>query len=506
MKTTFTTTFLVALLLSITSCKKERTLTQPEQAKLKFAISFSNLPSSLPNNGNLSAIISIKSVTGELVIANSKVNLNYNNGFVTDALELPKGNYRVVKLIIQDNNGNALFASPHIGSIKSQVVTRPLEIPMALENENTKILAIEVTEILNTDSPEDFGYAAGSFKLTPPDQNDNLFKIEIRPLFRVGDIVYDSIPVSLCITSYSLDGTHAISTQALPAGGKTITLSKNVSKYKIMVSKWGLSDEIEIFANEMKDMALSIGGSNLKPKKLKSESVYHYVNGLWVADTRKEYEYLATGKLYRINYLRKDANGNKVLDASEEFEYENGTVSEVYFTSTTGNKTQYFSYRADGKIDRMRELNNEGIINATVKYATLPGKKGITGNYQIGVNYLFSYKYYEQNIAMDMYGGNAESYSNTTSHGNAKLSLISYDFNINPHAHLGVPNFWLNNISKHNKLSDISNYSIIIPNVEAYAFNYNYDADGFPTELFTKYRNPATFADTHVTKTVFTYQ
>ncbi|MGE6219296.1 hypothetical protein ACQKCH_05675 [Nubsella zeaxanthinifaciens] len=506
MKTIFTTTLMLALLLTISSCKKDRTINQPPQNKLKFAINVANLPTSTPANSNLTAIVSVKSSIGELVITDAKVNLNYSNGFLTDVLELPKGNYRITKLIIQDSNSNALFASPLAGSAKAQTVVQPLEMPLALENELTKILTIEVTAISDSDRSEDFGYAAGSFRLPPPDQNSDLFKVEIRPLFRVGEVVYDSIPASLRITTYGLNGTQAISTQVLPAGGKTITLSKNVSKYKIMVSKWGLSDEMEIPANEMKDMSLSIGGANLKPKKLKSESVYRYINGQWVADTRKEYEYFATGKLFRINYLSKDVNGNKVLDASEEFEYQNNRVSEIYFTSTSGDRTQYFSYLADGKIDKMREVNNEGTINATVSYAAIPGKRGITGNYQIGATYSFSYKYYQQHVFMDMYGGNAENYSNTTTHGNAKLSLISYDFNINPHAHLGVPNFWLNNVSKHNKLSDISNYSIIIPNVEAYAFSYTYDVDGFPTELFTKYRNPVTFADTHVTKTVFVYQ
>ncbi len=506
MKTNFTTTFMLAILLIMSSCKKDRTIDQPLQSKLKFAIKVANLPTSTPANSNLAAIVSVKSSTGELVINDVKIDLNYNDGFLTDVLELPKGDYRLVKLIIQDSNGNALFASPLVGSIKSQAVTQPLEMPLSLTNESVKILAVEVAEVSNADRPEDFGYAADSFKLPPPDQNSDLFKVEIRPLFRIGEIVYDSIPASLRITTYGLNGTQAISTQVLPAGGKTITLSKKVSKYKIMVSKWGLSDEMEITANEMKNMSLSIGGANLKPKKLKSESVYQYVNGQWIADTRKEYEYFATGKLFRINYLSKDVNGNKVLDAAEEFEYQNGRVSEIYFTSPSGDRTQYFSYLPDGKIDKMREVNNEGTINATVSYAAIPGKRGVTGNYQIGATYSFSYKYYQQHVFMDMYGGNAENYSNTTTHGNAKLSLISYDFNINPFVHLGVPNFWLNNVSKHNKLSDISNYSIIIPNAEAYAFNYTYGDDGFPTELFTKYRNPVTFADTHVTKTVFTYQ
>jgi hypothetical protein len=503
MKINFTITLLVACLLLFFSCKKDSTTTS--QGKLKFAFNIVNLPSSNTPQSNLYAVISVKSTSGEVVIADAKINVTYQNGFFTEILELPKGNYKVSKLIIQDSNEHVLFASPMKGSAKSQMVAQPLEINLNLAQNSTEILAIEVASVTIEDKSEDFGYASGSFKLPPPEQNNDLFNIEIRPLFRVGNIVYDSIPSSLRITTYGSNGMQAVSNQVLPAGGKTITLSKNVAKYKIAVSKWGLSDEVEIPSNEMKDMSISIGGSNLKPKKLSSESVYQYVNGQWIADTRKEYEYFASGKLFRINHLKKDANGNKILVAAEEFEYQNNRVSEIYFTSSSGDRTQYFWYKPDGKIDKMREENNEGTINATVNYVAMPGKTGISGNYQINATYLFSYRYYQQLLSLEMYGGNAEKYANNTSHGNAKHSIISYDFNINPYIHLGVPDFWLGNVSKHNTLSDIATYSIIIPNIEAYSFNYTYDADGFPTEVFTKYRNPITFADTHVTRTVFTY-
>ncbi len=84
-------------------------------------------------------------------------------------------------------------------------------------------------------------------------------------------------------------------------------------------------------------------------------------------------------------------------------------------------------------------------------------------------------------------------------------TTATYDFNINAYAHLDIPDFWLRQLSKHNRLNKWSRYETYIAKYNAYQFSYTYDGEGFPKEIITKYNIFNTATDAYITKTVFTY-
>ncbi len=495
---------LASIGLLLTSCKKNKDKQpSPTNDKFKFNISIENLPGQNTILDGLSAIVSIKSANGQLVVENRAIPLSYSGNYISDFIELPKGNYELVKLVLQ-RQANSLFASPYVGSSMEQYVTKPLAIAINL-NKAELTTAVEVLAVENHKA-EDFGYADGTFNLPPPIDNAEDFILDLKPIFKVGKIVYDSVPAVLQVTTYPVNGQPIKRYYGIAAGGQKITLSKSAAKYKLHVSKWGIDDEMELGQTDMKDQELYIGGSTDVAKKIKTESVYLLSDDKWIPQTRKEYTYNTLGLVMRITHLSKAANGATVVDGTEELSYyANNKVSEIHYNVNGNSKTTYFWYKADGKIDRMKETNSEGNITAALSYLGQRGQTGITSSYQVGATYEFSSRYYKQYVTAEMVGGNALSYNNHTSHGDSEETITSYDFGINPYAHLAIPDFWLTNLSRHNRTDKWTQYRINIPKHDAFKFSYTYDAEGFPKEIITKYRVSNTATEAYSTKTVFTY-
>ncbi|WP_293300067.1 hypothetical protein [Pedobacter sp. UBA4863] len=506
MKKLFLTTLFVLIGLLLTSCKKNREeQPYPANEKTKFNISIESLPGQNNAIDGLSAVITIKSATGHLVIENQAIPLNHRGNYVSDPIELPKGNYELVKLLLQ-HQGNTLFATPCAGSIMAQQVNKPLAISINLQKTEHTV-AIEVLAVTINHKAEDFGYTGEVFNHPPPIDNADDFVLNLKPIFKVGKIVYDSIPAVLNITTYPLQGNPTTQTYYIAAGGQKLTLAKKVAKYKLSIAKWGMIDEVELEQADMtSEVKLFMGGSTEVAKKIKTESVYLFSGGRWIPQTRKEYSYNALGQVTRITHLSKATDGSPVTDGTEELIYQaNNKVSEIRYQVNGTNKVNYFWYKPDGKLERMKEINEEDTITAEVSYLAQPGKTGITNNYQIGATYQYSRRYYKQYATAEMQGGNAYIYTNHTSHGDSETTTATYDFNINPYAHLDIPDFWLTQLSKHNRLNKWSRYETYIPKYNAYQFSYTYDVEGFPKEIITKYNISNTATDAYITKTVFTY-
>ena len=92
-----------------------------------------------------------------------------------------------------------------------------------------------------------------------------------------------------------------------------------------------------------------------------------------------------------------------------------------------------------------------------------------------------------------------------SSTGGGEAGTYKYDFNINPFAHMNMPNIFLSNLSKNNLIEQQKNYSGNIPSAEPYKFEYTYDADGYPVELVKHFKNYRTGEHLFKIKIVYTY-
>ena len=126
------------------------------------------------------------------------------------------------------------------------------------------------------------------------------------------------------------------------------------------------------------------------------------------------------------------------------------------------------------------------------------------GAAEITVDYLYN-NGNAMEYKMKIRGGNKVEDQAISSTGGGEAGTYKYDFNINPFAHMNMPNIFLSNLSKNNLIEQQKNYSGNIPSAEPYKFEYTYDADGYPVELVKHFKNYRTGEHLFKIKIVYTY-
>ena len=102
------------------------------------------------------ALISVETDGGDLVVDEEEVAIIQNSdGYITAPLRLPKGNYRLVDLMIIDKSGEVAFAAPREGSELSKKVARSLPYEI-----NDDVRTDARLSLINTHKkgPKHFGY------------------------------------------------------------------------------------------------------------------------------------------------------------------------------------------------------------------------------------------------------------------------------------------------------------------------------------------------------------
>jgi hypothetical protein len=508
--------FTTFLLLVFISCKKEPPHPNPnpnpepvDTATIRsFRLVFNAMPGQTNVLTGLSAIVTIENEKNEIVLKDKKVELGHNQKYSSELLSLKKGNYKITGLIIKQGDTVVRFASPIRGSAKSALVNNPLMVPFSLEEKAEKHVSADLLPVEKADRPEAFGYPAGTFGERPGENNPPRdLKIFVRPLIKIGDIVYDSIPVTLVLRTWDKNENMVYKSSVLPAGTQEITLSSTGERYQLSISKWGTYDQITLLKSEvLENTVYSIGGSAIA-RKLKSLYTYKITNGNSVPETKWDYEYGYNGRIEQILKYGKRADLSNYLAGKEVFEYQGDKINRVlkYLESNQPETNTMFNYNVQGKITTMEEFHGLQRTTAAVHYTTLPGSTGISHNHRIEINYDHLQFGYTSYYNMTIQGGMNIMDHHTTSHGNSIQGSYYFDFNINPFAHLNIPDFSFSNYSRHNKTAETKIFNNVYPQVEPYSFIYTYNSEGYPTELLTKYRSYDTKVDLYTIKTVFTY-
>ena len=250
--------FFMWLVVILVGCKKEAVLDKPggghHPEPLSHTLRFSL--EALPGESNivdgLSALVTILNEQNEPVLVNKKLSLTYNAAYVSDSLTLSSGNYKITGFLVIDENKLTRFATPVSNSAKASLVQKPLALSFSLPKNNATLVQLEVAQVASGDEPENFGYPAGSFTgvANDPDTDVHL-KIKIHPIIKIGAVVYDSIPVSLTLTTWNAAGQPTTTYQALAAGISEVMLPKSGEKYSLRVSRWGITDELVLLKKDI---------------------------------------------------------------------------------------------------------------------------------------------------------------------------------------------------------------------------------------------------------------
>ena len=474
-----------------------------------FRFVFDSLPGQSGGAQNLAVFVTITNDRNQTVLDNKKYALQYDGKYLTPVIELVKGNYKINAMLIRQDDTLVRFAAPIRGSVKATLVNNPLSVSFKLDEKIEKAIKVDILPVAKRDRAEQYGYPAGSFGTIPPDPDptpQDIF-IFIHPIIKVGDIVYDSIPVTLNIRSFDINNIETFKYFALHAGIQQIMLPANGVRYQLTVDKWGAHGEITLLRNQVQANAVYPIEGSINAKKLQYVYTSKIINGVSRPETKAAYEYFPDGSVKQILNYAKHADLTTYLASKEEFEYQNNRVSKVKVTDEANSQISVtdFRYNSLGKVSWMEEVKGTIKTTANVSYMDNDGGTDISKDHQVNIAYTYSDHYYTMNLNKVVHGGVVISDVAATSHGNLETGLYGHDFGINPYIMLGVPDLNFSNYSKHNVLEQWKTYVNAFPIVYPYSFSYTYNANGYPTELRTKYKTYLTQEEAYTIRTVYTY-
>lgn len=511
---TFTkpTSIIFLFLLILSACSKEKLVPPPthdnggepippvaEKAMLRFTMNV-DLTGQPYHTSNLRAVVTIVNDKGQEVAKDKLLFLNLPNTVQTESIELPVGNYKLTSLRMEYGSAHTHFVAPVTGSSKASLVQHPLAMDFKVEKNSDNSISVEVLRVQQGEKPQLYGYPSGAFDYGQEDANPYM-KVKVKAIMRIGNIVYDSIPASLRVTTWNDRGEMTTTYGHLNAGINEVQVLKAAVKYEFMVSKWGTNDAMIVKKEELDLNTIYTLGGSKDAKKLKSERVYKQVNGVDVPESKTDYFYEAGGMLSRIEYWLKRKDNSTYLAMTDEFEYANGRATRIVRTDKETRSvmtTTSFTYDNAGKVTSIAQNDDGFQTNATVEYF-------YTATPQIKIHYAYPSRTFDMNYYMTLRGGNMIESSAATSHNNTETGRYSYDFNINPYVHMKWPNLFLSNNSLNNITSQQKQYFGSYPTADPYSFQYTYDADGYPTQVIKNFKSPVSGSFLFSTKTVFIY-
>jgi len=476
------------------------------QVSNALRFSMDSLPGERTGLNGLSVLITIVNDQNLPVLTDKKISLQFNGKYASDTLILPNGNYKLTRFFVVDDTIKR-FATPIANSPKASAVQRPLSISFDLPKSTVSTLSIEVARINAGDQPESFGYPKGSWIIpadNPPPTPIPSVKIKIKPMIKIGDVTYDSIPVNFTWITWDATGKMiATSKIALPAGTNEVTLPANAYKYSLQVERWGIHDEIELLKTNLQEGTVySLGGSKAA-KKLKSELIYNWVNGAYVSHSKNAYEYDAGGKLSQILYYLRRADNTPYISLTDKFIYNSsGRVERIkrYDSSNNLVSENVFDYDAQGRIYRLSQTADESYTSGHVTYSAATGP----GSYNMSIRYSYTQPL-TMTYNMTYKRGNKVQDAAIASNYSNESGTYQYDFNINPYIHMNWPDLFLSHQSKNNMVAQQKAFASVQPTAVPLGFNYTYDADGYPKELVKTYFSYPGNIYMYTTKTVYNY-
>ncbi len=501
----------VFLLFFIFSCEREMLdrpdtgVPRPADSTLQrnFRVVFDNMSAYQNVSGNLTVNLTVEDAQAKGY--NLSVPLVFDKKYATSVIRLPKGTYTIRKLVITDGTAAAQFATPLAGSLKAGLVARPLAVPLILDEKADKDIDVEVLQVTGGDKPESFGYTEGSFGNRPqtPEADKRIF---IRPLIRIGEVVYDSIPVQLIVKSWDVKNEMTYNVHYLSAGTQSIYLSGKAVKYHLSISKWGIYDEMILSREEVQENNVYDLGGSKAARKLMTVYESKVLNGTATPLTKTDYEYYPDGRVKQKQVLGKRADMSNYVVQKDIYEHTHGRITAIrsYDENDALIKTTSVDYDDKGQIIGMEENKGGELIRAKIHYSPLETRSGLRQDYRIEIQYSYGNGEEKGYYSKTIRGGSVLADKFVRNAGMEEGSY-TFDFAINPYVHLNIPDLWLTSVPAHNMSFQRKIWTGAHPENVADAFEYTYDSEGYPKELLTRYKSYKTRADTYAIRTVFVY-
>lgn len=198
------------------------------------------------------------------------------------------------------------------------------------------------------------------------------------------------------------------------------------------------------------------------------------------------YHYSLFGQLQGYTFFSFDPGTEAMVEQRHfVFTYKNGNVDviEGFLTNSTSPYIKY-SYEYDGSnIKKIKETNYAAGINSEATFS-YPSANSIAASYQFSNGGSFEYE-------VTLNGDNIVSDKTTKGAQLCSNGVYTYDEHHNPFNALGYVDYFLTNVSANNKLTEAVEYvGCAFPSLKPESYEYEYNSDGYPTEMITRYASP----------------
>lgn len=149
------------------SCSTEDAHLKTGKIQFNFSNQFNGRQSF--SSETASVVLSISKSNGSIVHEMLTLDLfSFGNGYVSESIELPIGDYMLTTFLILDSENNVTYACPVEGSEHSQFVSDPLPIYFNVSENGTTTVVPQVLEVTSDDDPASFGYVNFGFEIVTP--------------------------------------------------------------------------------------------------------------------------------------------------------------------------------------------------------------------------------------------------------------------------------------------------------------------------------------------------
>ena len=189
------------------SCDEDE-LSTPK-GKLAFAVT--NLRNDSNAGRSLEAVtpafllVDIDDENGNKLLANRVMSLHsFGQTYLTESMELNKGNYKLAKFLVLDTAHTVIYATPLKDSDLAKYVNTELPVDFSIsENAETQVVP-QVVAVSANDSPGSFGYASFSFDVVRIPTDINGIDLPVKLFYPQRNGSYDSYD-SVYITLYNVN-------------------------------------------------------------------------------------------------------------------------------------------------------------------------------------------------------------------------------------------------------------------------------------------------------------
>jgi hypothetical protein len=335
----------------------------------------------------------------------------------------------------------------------------------------------------------------------PGNQPQETIAVKLQAVIRIGSIIYDSVPAMFTISSWDSGNNIHRKDTLLGAGINNITVPKSHSRFQFIINKWGITDTMVLQRDQLQEGVIYTLGGARAFKKLIREERYTEASYGYTPMGKTMYTYNNTGVELAEIFQKEPSFSDLQLISKKRFVYYGNTLTRIQELNLNGNVTGYtdIEYNAQlTRIEKMIQSNPNGQINASVEYRYLPGHAMITIDYLYSNGNAMEYN-------MKIKGGNNVADTATSTHSGIERGAYRYDLNINPYAHMNMPDLFLSNLSKNNLADEQKEYIGSIPDNIPYKFEYSYDSEGYPVEQVKYFKSYKTGEHLFRIKTLYFY-